>query len=178
MNKIISSKAKLVGWCGNKHIKYGRILNILKLGVIMTKSVGKIIKLFISKADQKQRVSLNEIEVDENGVVGDKFYAKDVVRSILLTSQDSYNLAKEHGIDLEHSLLGENILMDFNPYNLEQGTKIKMGEVILEISQNCTICNHLSAVDTKLPKLLKNHRGIFARVLKGGIIKVNNDIII
>jgi MOSC domain-containing protein YiiM len=140
------------------------------------KKVGRILELFISIEGSKNRVKKASFAVDKSGILDDKFYGKNIQRSILLSSDDSYVLSKNQGIDLSYGLLGENILMDFNPYSLEVGTEIKIGEVILEITQVCTICNHLSKVDKKLPKLLKNDRGIFAKVIKSGILHVNDAI--
>jgi len=136
----------------------------------MEQELGRVLSLFKSK----QKV--DEILLDESGIVGDKFYAKDINRSVLLISQDSYDLAKKENITVKDGALGENILLSFNPYSFELGTKIIIGDVVLEISQNCTICNSLSCIDKKLPKLLKNDRGIFAKVLKGGVIKTNDKI--
>ena len=140
------------------------------------KKVGNILELFISIEGSKNRVKKTSFSVDESGILGDKFYGKSIQRSILLSSDDSYLLSKEQGIELSYGLLGENILMDFNPYSLDVGTKLKIGEVILEITQACTICNHLSKIDKKLPKLLKNDRGIFAKVIQSGNIHVNNAV--
>lgn len=139
---------------------------------------GKVIKLFITKSDgAKTRLSVTSIQVDEQGIIGDKFYAKDSMRSILVSSQDSYKLSKENGIDLGSGALGENILLDINPYNLVHGDKIKIGNTVLEITQNCTLCKGLSTINSKLPKLLKNDRGIFARVLKGSSeIQINDKV--
>ncbi len=138
--------------------------------------VGKILKLFISIKGIEKRVEKAQLSVDENGILEDKFYAKDRQRSILLSSKESYLLTQEHSIDLNYGTLGENILMDFNPYLLPVGTQLQIGEVILEITQACTICNHLSKIDKKLPKLLKDDRGIFSKVIKKGNI-YNGDTI-
>ena len=138
--------------------------------------IGKILKLFISIKGIEKRVEQEQLSVDENGILEDKFYAKDRQRSILLSSKESYLLTQEHSIDLNYGELGENILMDFNPYLLPVGTQLQIGEVILEITQACTICNHLSKIDKKLPKLLKEDRGIFAKVIKKGNI-YNSDTI-
>jgi len=46
----------------------------------------------------------------------------------------------------------------------------------LQISQNCTLCNSLSKIDPKLPKILKDDRGIFAFVLESGEIKQSDEI--
>lgn len=138
--------------------------------------VGKVLALFISQKESSQRDTQAKIVLDEKGILGDKFYDKDIKRSILITSTDSYKLALEEGIQMPQGSLGENILIDYNPYKLSSGTQLQIGEVILEISQNCTICNHLASVDKRLPKLLKHDRGIFAQVIRGGVIK-NEDFI-
>jgi len=142
----------------------------------MNKSIGQVLELFISHKDNSKRIPQNTFEVDINGIVGDKFYAKDIERSILLTSIESYQLALDHGIEMSYGTLGENILIDYNPYALEIGTQLKIGEVILEVTQNCTICNHLSIIDKRLPRLLKEDRGIFVKVISEGFIEKNNKV--
>ena len=129
---------------------------------------GKVLNLYITKNNTaKTKVSLQTVKIDANGIVGDKFYAKNPERSILITSQDSYNLAKQNDIDINTGILGENILIDINPYSLIAGDRIQIGTALLEITQNCTLCKGLTTINSKLPKLLKNDRGIFARVVKG-----------
>lgn len=140
--------------------------------------VGKIITLFISDPIAKEKIEKESIEVDEQGIIDDKYYNKDINRSILLTSKRSYNLALSHGIKIPKGALGENLLMDYNPYTLNTGAQLYIGETILEISQNCTICSHLSIIDERVPELLKNDRGVFAKVVKGGKIYKSDDIFI
>ena len=141
-----------------------------------SKKVGQVLKLFISKSGTSQRFDKASIDLDELGVLEDKFYGKNVQRSVLISSNDSYELIKRYGITMPFGYLGENILMDFNPYSLAIGTQLKIGEAILEISQNCTICNHLAVLDVKIPTLLKDDRGIFTKVVKNGKIKDDDDI--
>lgn len=131
---------------------------------------GAVIELFVSVKDGGKQ-NLLEVSVDEEGVSGDKFYAKGKERSVLIASSDSYTLALANSVAAPKGSLGENILMDINPYNLDTGRKIYIGDVVLEITQNCTMCNSLAKVDAKLPELLKNHRGIFAKVIKSGKIR-------
>ncbi len=132
----------------------------------------KILSLFLN------RNSTNIINLDEKGVIGDRHYAKDPLRSILITSTHSYDIAKDASIELKKGELGENMLVNFNPYSLKQGTKIYFDEVILEIANMSTLCKSLTKLDSKLPKLLKNDRGIFAKVIKGGVLKVGESITI
>jgi MOSC domain-containing protein YiiM len=140
------------------------------------KKIGEVLQLFISKKGSSTRLAQEVIQLDKGGILGDKFYDKDPQRSILLTSQESYTLAKNHDIHLQFGQLGENILMDYNPYLLPLNSQLKMGETLLEITQNCTICKHLSIIDKALPKLLAHDRGIFVRVLQGGNIQCHDAI--
>ena len=109
-------------------------------------------------------------------MIDDKFHAKALERSVLIASKDSYNIVEDNGIRIEEGTLGENILIDWNPYHLLAGERFKIGDLVLEITQNCTLCKGLSSVDSKLPKLLKNDRGIFAKVLHSASIKIGDTI--
>lgn len=139
---------------------------------------GKVLKLFITCDDEnKTRLSPEVITVNNDGVLEDKFYNKDLSRSVLITSIQSYEMALHEGIEIEPGSLGENILVDLNPYSLLPGDKLQIGDTVLEITQNCTLCKGLSSVSPKLPKLLKNDRGIFAKVINGkSTIKINDVI--
>lgn len=142
----------------------------------MTQKVGNVIALFISEQGKSERTSKHELILDTNGIIEDKFYAKDINRSVLLTTQESYELASSKGIEMLHGSLGENILIDYNPYALAIGSQLKIGEILVEVTQNCTICNHLSKIDKSLPKLLEHDRGIFVKVIKSGTIRSGDDI--
>jgi len=132
----------------------------------------KLLSIFLN------RKSVNSINLDENGVIEDRHYGKDPLRSILITSSHSYDIAKNANIKLKKGDLGENLLVNFNPYSLKQGTKIYFDEVILEITNMSTLCKSLTKLDSKLPRLLKKDRGIFAKVIKSGVLKVGENITI
>jgi len=138
--------------------------------------VGKVIALYISEKGSSSPVEKKLLTVDEKGIVNDKHYNTDNERSILITSIISYDILTQHQIETSYGILGENVLIDYNPYRLNVGTKLQIGNAILQISQNCTLCNHLSKVDKHIPKLLKNDRGIFGKVVKSGSIKIGDEI--
>ena len=139
----------------------------------MTK-VGNIFTLFYT--DVTGCKVTKELILDEKGVVNDKHYNLDLDRSVLITSLDSYKLIKKFNINVNYGSLGENILIDYNPYNLDVGSRFQVGSVILEITQHCTLCKSFAKIDSRLPKLLKSDRGIFAKVLNFGTIKANDSI--
>jgi len=140
------------------------------------KNIGRIFAIFTSHADSSIRNKQIQIALDKNGVCTDRFYNRDIQRSVLITSIDSYTIVKNHGIAIPYGSLGENLLIDYNPYHLSPGTQLKIGTCKLEISQKCTLCNHLSNLHPSLPSLLQHDRGIFAKVIQEGIIKENDKI--
>ncbi|MDY0233053.1 MAG: MOSC domain-containing protein [Sulfurimonas sp.] len=135
---------------------------------------GKILELYYST--NNGRVNTTELALDDKGVIEDKYYNKDIQRSVLITSKASYDMANSHGIDAPYSALGENILIDYNPYHLKPGARLAIGDLELEISQNCTLCKSLAKVDARLPKLLQNDRGVFAKVISSGTIRKGDNI--
>jgi len=141
---------------------------------------GRVIELFITLDDtNKTRKNVQSVSVDNDGILEDKFYGKNLQRSVLLTATDSYKITQENSIDIKTGSLGENILIDINPYHLVMGDRVMIGNVEFEITQNCTLCKGLSTVNSKLPKLLKNDRGIFAKVISGkSTINVGDIVII
>lgn len=141
-----------------------------------TTPVGNVVALFISKDGSNSRIDVSSIQLDQKGVRQDKFYGKNIQRSVLLTSTESYLLAKKEGISMEYGALGENILINYNPYHLDTGRLLRIGSALLEISQNCTICDHLAAIDPILPQLLSQDRGIFVKVVERGDIKIGDPI--
>lgn len=138
----------------------------------------RVLALFISVDNEKKRVPKETLELDEMGVLEDKFYAKNINRLILLTSTTAYALAKSSGVELEYGSLGENILIDQDINHLSVGDRLKIGDAVLEITQSCTLCNGLSVLDPKLPKVLKSDRGLFAKAIVSATIKKDDITII
>lgn len=136
----------------------------------------KALYLATQDGEFKSTTSLN---FDEGGIIGSKHHKNKLQRSVLISSTYSYELVAEHNISIDSGALGENILVDsldlslLKPYN-----RLQIGNVILEITQNCTLCRGLSEINSKLPKLLKDDRGIFAKVIEGGTININDKCIL
>ena len=140
--------------------------------------IGKVLKLYLAPVgtsgirEEKESLSLKE----NYGIEGDKFANKKIDRSVMIVGQKPYNMAKDKGIDLPESALGENILLDFDPHSLPNNSKLQIGSVILEITKACTLCNHLLKYDKSLPKLILKHRGIYCKVVKSGIINKDDKV--
>lgn len=114
--------------------------------------------------------------IKDYGIENDKFAGKKLEQTVMIVGVQSYEIAKNNGINLEFGSLGENILLDFDPHILEVGTKLIIENSIIEITQICTVCNHLAVFDENLPLLLKGHRGLYCKIIKSGI--VSKDMIV
>jgi MOSC domain-containing protein YiiM len=139
----------------------------------MTK-VGTLFSLFYADADGRSRTE--SLSLDLQGIIQDKHYNKDIERSVLIASLESYSLASEHSLEVPEGALGENLLIDYNPYALPAGSRLALGDTVLEISQHCTLCKSFAKVDPRLPKLLKEDRGVFAKVIHAGTIRQGDTI--
>ena len=139
-------------------------------------TLSQVLKLYITVSSTPSRIPQEQITLDHEGVINDKFHAKALERSVLIAADASYNIALNNDIDIQDGVLGENILINYNLYHLLPGDQFTIGEVKFEITQNCTLCKGLSSVNAKLPKLLKNDRGIFAKVLHSGTVKIGDTI--
>ena len=138
----------------------------------------RVLNLFIANSQIEGRQNSEELHFDSKGVIGDKFYDKKIDRSVLITGKIAYDIAKDEGIDLKSGDLGENILVDFDTRELNSGDRLISGELILEVTRRCPICNHLSIYDPKLPRLVKDTRGVYLKVINSGILKIGDQLII
>ncbi len=141
------------------------------------KNIGKVIEIFSADKNSSglPRPIVKELETIKGfGIKNDKFAGKDEEKSVMVVGLKAYDISKENGIDLEFGSFGENILFDFDPHEYKVGTILRVGEVELEITQACTICNHLAVFGKELPFLVKHHRGLYCRVLNDG--KIQKDI--
>lgn len=127
------------------------------------------------KGSVRPKVQMLELLV-EHGIVNDKFAGKNFDRSVMIVGQIAYDIAKENGITLELGSLGENILFDFDPHELEFGSKIQVGDAILQITEKCSICSHLAVFDKRLPKLVSEHRGVYCKIIKNGRVSTNSTV--
>ena len=137
------------------------------------KNIGKVLEIFSATKESSglPRPKVKELNLIENfGIENDKFAGKKLEQTVMIVGLKSYEMASEQNINLEFGSLGENILLDFDPHNLEVGTNLQIGEAIIEITQVCTVCNHLSVFDKNLPQLLKAHRGLYCKIIKSGFI--------
>ena len=106
-----------------------------------------VIDTFSAKKGQSglPRPRVDKLElIFDFGIKDDKFAGKDVNKSVMIVGKYTYDLAKKNDINLEYGSLGENLLLSFNPHDYDIGTIFQIGNAQIQITENCTICNHLA----------------------------------
>lgn len=141
--------------------------------------IGKVLGTFSAKKGDSQlpRPEVTSLNLIEGfGIEEDKFAGKNLEKTVMIVGQYSYDISSKEGIDIQVGSLGENILLDFNPHDYNVGTSFKIGNAVIKITENCTICNHLSVFGKKLPFIVKDCRGIYCTIIKSGVIKTNDSV--
>lgn len=111
------------------------------------------------------------------GIRDDRKAGKHQNRAVLLMGQNTYDYLKSIGFDLPHGALGENMVLDFDPHTLEPGTKLRVGNSLLEISLYCRPCKTLrERYGQDFPQRLGKRRGMLAKVLEGGMVRPGDPV--
>ncbi len=139
----------------------------------------KVISVNISKAKGTKKEPVEFAEVIENfGIKGDS-HAGNWHRQVSLLAVESIEKARGWGLDVSSGDFAENITTEgINLLALPIGTKIKISDVVLEVTQIGKTCHDKCEIFKKVGKCIMPTEGIFTKVLKGGIIKKDDEILI
>ncbi|MCE5194476.1 MAG: hypothetical protein LLF28_03325 [Nitrospiraceae bacterium] len=141
---------------------------------------GKIIAINISAKKSVRKKPIQEAVIRTNyGIEGDAHASGEWHRQISLLAIESIKKMQALGLkvnpgDFAENLTTEGIVLPELPI----GTKMRIGNVELEVSQIGKECHtrcsiYYQAGDCVMPK-----EGIFVKVLKGGRIKTGDEVIV
>jgi MOSC domain-containing protein YiiM len=140
---------------------------------------GKITAISISKKKGIPKTNVDSANLIENwGIEGDA-HVGSWHRQISLLAMESIGKMKEKGLtNLKPGIFAENLTTEFlNLPELPLGTRIEIGdECLLEITQIGKECHTRCAIFNIAGDCVMPREGIFAKVIKGGSIKVNDEI--
>lgn len=124
-----------------------------------------------------QKRPVHEISVKKNlGIEGDA-HAGDWHRQISLLGDESVDKIRPHFPNLKAGAFAENILTQgIVLYELPIGTKLRIGETLLEVTQIGKECHTGCAIKKVTGDCVMPREGIFAIVLEEGIIKPGDTI--
>ncbi len=139
--------------------------------------MAKIIAVNISetKGVVKDTIEKGYFQVN-HGLVGDA-HAGEWHRQVSLLGQESIDKMMKEGIDLSAGKFAENLTTQgIILYELPVGTKLKIGETEMEVTQIGKECHHGCAIRQLVGDCVMPREGIFTKVLVPGWIKAGDEI--
>ena len=140
--------------------------------------MASVVAVCISEAKGEIKTAVPEIYVKSNfGIEGDA-HAGEWHRQVSLLATESVDKLRERIPDLEAGVFAENVLTKgICLYELPIGTKLHIGEALLEVTQIGKEChNDGCAIKRQTGDCVMPREGIFAAVLKEGLIKPGDNI--
>ncbi len=139
---------------------------------------GKILAVCQSKKKGTIKTEIREgLLIEDFGLKGDAHAGK-WHRQISLLGIESINKMRDKGYQLSFGDFAENLTIEgLTLPKLPLGTKLKIGkEVLLEVTQIGKECHYDCEIRKKIGDCVMPREGIFARVLKTGMVKVGDEI--
>lgn len=142
--------------------------------------MAKVIAINISEKKHVPKRTVPQGEfIEDFGLNGDAHAGgSDPKRQVSFLGQESIDKMKALGIKgLCSGKFAENITTEgITLYTLPIGTRLKINQVIFEVTQIGKECHQKCAIFHQVGECVMPKEGIFARVLKGGIIEPGNEI--
>ena len=115
---------------------------------------------------------------EEYGLTSDAHADSDTHRQVSLLARESIEKMRNMGFDVGPGDFAENLTTEgIELFSLPVGTRISAGEeVTLEITQIGKECHIGCAIFQKIGKCVMPKEGVFARVIKGGLVKAEDEI--
>lgn len=139
--------------------------------------MAKVLAVCISEKKGTVKHPVDEIRLKkEHGIIGDA-HAGNWHRQVSLLSDESVAKMREKFPDIPVGAFAENILTEgLVLYELPVGTKLKVGETLLEVTQIGKECHADCAIRQQVGDCVMPREGIFAIVLEEGTVKAGDEV--
>lgn len=139
--------------------------------------MASVVAVCISEKKGTQKHEVPEVQLKINhGIVGDA-HAGNWHRQVSLLGTESVKKMKAVFPDIPVGAFAENILTEgLVLYNLPIGTKLRIGDVLLEVTQIGKECHAHCAIRQQVGDCVMPREGIFAIVLEEGTIRAGDPV--
>lgn len=139
--------------------------------------MASVVAVCISERKGTQKHEVPDIQLKINhGIVGDA-HVGNWHRQVSLLAQESVEKMKAVFPDIPVGAFAENILTEgLTLYTLPVGTRLQVGEVLLEVTQIGKECHAHCAIRQQVGDCVMPREGIFAIVLEEGTIRSGDTI--
>ena len=139
--------------------------------------MGKVVAVCTSDARgiQKKDVHSGYFAADW-GIQGDA-HAGNWHRQVSLLSADKIEAFNQRGAGVVPGAFGENLVVEgFDFRALPVGTLLRCGDVLLEMTQIGKECHTHCAIYHTMGECIMPHEGVFAKVLRGGVVSPGTSV--
>lgn len=136
-------------------------------------SIGSVKSVYSRAPKEPEPRRLSGVETMANyGIVGDRHASPQSPRQLLIAGDAGYER-----FSLPDATLRENLRIDFSTTDLQSGDMLRLGSnVVLWLTFHCEPCSLLEHRRTGIVKIIGKHRGMLARVLRGGVFHVGEEV--
>jgi MOSC domain-containing protein YiiM len=129
------------------------------------------------KGTSKQDVGEGMLR-EEFGLVGDAHADCCTHRQVSLLAIESIDRMRNRGFDIGPGDFAENLTTEgINLVALPVGTRLSAGQgVVLEVTQIGKQCHTKCAIYRQIGKCVMPKEGVFARVIRGGVVKTGDEL--
>lgn len=144
----------------------------------MMLTCGKVLAVNISQNKGEKKNNIGRGLFLENLGLEKDAHAEAGIRQVSLLSKESIDQIRKKGLNINHGDFAENLTIEgIDLPSLPLGTRLKVGkEVLLEVSQIGKVCHNRCNIFYAVGDCVMPKEGIFAKVLVGGTIKVDDHI--
>ena len=140
---------------------------------------GKVLSLYMIMPDMIRaghRMSVEDMDIDENGIMGSRDYENGTEHKMVIVSKKSYDIIEDAELVVDKGVLMEDIYVDIDINHLKAGSVIEIGDVLLEVTGPCESYRYLYAFAPELPELIHGNRGLFVTPIDYGTMSVGNEV--
>lgn len=139
--------------------------------------MGKILAICISEKKGVQKSPVDSaVLLEDWGIEGDAHGGK-WHRQVSLLSFEKIEDFRAKGADVDFGAFGENLVVEgFDLRKIPVGSRFQIGDVLLELTQIGKECHSHCAIFHAVGDCIMPREGVFTKVLKGGSIKVGDEI--
>lgn len=135
----------------------------------MSARIGKVVAVSRSGRTGEKKVPAPSVVLErEHGVRGDA-HAGPGIRQVSLLGEESIGKMRARGLSVGPGDFAENLTVEgIDLPRLGVGTRLRVGESLLEITQVGKECHDRCAIYIQAGDCVMPREGVFARVLRGG----------
>ena len=138
--------------------------------------MGKILALCISEKKGTLKTEINEANFIEDFGIENDAHAGKWHRQVSLLEFNKIDEFRKKGANVDFGAFGENLVIEGIELNtLSIGQKIKIGDVLLEVTQIGKKCHDKCQIYYQVGECIMPKNGIFTKVLNGGTVKVGDE---